>query len=76
MTTTNDAERRVRTVREIGGEVWAELHSIPEDDLRWNVRGAVVDIVMGVLARYAGTVIENDPDLPVAPRPPHADEGH
>jgi hypothetical protein len=74
--TTSDSNQRARTVRELGGEIWAELSSIPEGDLRWDVRNAIVDVVMGVLARYAGTVLENDPDLPVEPRPPRAREGH
>lgn len=69
--TTSDAEgrRRVRTIRELGGEVWAELSSIPETDLRWEVRNAVVDVMMGVLARHSGSILENDRDLPVAPLP-------
>ncbi len=74
--TTSDCNPRVRTVREIGGEIWTELHSIPEGDLRWDVRNAIVDVVMGVLARHAGNVLENDPDLPVQPRPSRAGEGH
>jgi hypothetical protein len=74
--TTSDSDRRVRTVRELGGEIWAELSSIPEGDLRWDVRNAIVDVVMGVLARYTGSVLEADPDLPVDPRPPRARVGH
>jgi hypothetical protein len=67
---SSDSDRRpVRTIRELGGEVWAELSSLPEGDLPWQVRSDVVDVVMGVLARHGGSVLENDPDLPVAPLP-------
>jgi hypothetical protein len=55
------------TVREIGGQVWAALGALPEEDIRWDVRNKVVDIVMSVLARYDGQAIRNDPDMPVSP---------
>jgi hypothetical protein len=58
-----------RTVREIGGELWAELSSLPVDQLPWQTRDVVVDIVMGVLARHGGNVLENDRDVPVDPLP-------
>jgi len=58
----------VRTVREIGGEIWGELYStIGEDRLDLQTRNQVIDLIMGVLARHVGTTIENDPDLPVEP---------
>lgn len=66
----------VRTVRELGGEVWTELeYLIPEARLAWQVKGEVVDIVMGVLARHVGAEIENDPDLPVEPLAPTFRDG-
>lgn len=59
-----------RTIRELGGEVWSELSAaIPEEEADWKVKNKVVDIVMAVLARYEGSVIENDADLPVEPLP-------
>jgi hypothetical protein len=65
----DDSNQRQRTIRELGGEIWAELGPIPEIDLRWDVRDTIVDIVMGVLARHAGAVLENDQDIPVEPWP-------
>jgi len=57
-----------RTVRELGGEVWSELERCDvAHDVDWRVRNAIVDLVMGVLARHAGKQIENDADLPVTP---------
>lgn len=69
MTSADSDGRGGRTIRELGGEIWAELFSIPESDLRWEVKEAVLDVVMGVLARHSGSVLENDPDLPVTPLP-------
>jgi hypothetical protein len=59
-----------KTVRELVGEVWAEITqeslkgacNIQVEDLN-----IVVDICLGVLARHTGCVIKNDKDLPVAP---------
>lgn len=63
-----------RTVRELGGEIWAELsRGISNDELGWQEKSKVVDLVMGVLARHVGCVIENDPDLPVSPLPADSD---
>lgn len=40
-----------RTVRELGGEIWAELQmSFEESQLDCQTRNSVVDLVMGVLA--------------------------
>ncbi len=65
-----------RTVRELGGEVWAELQhcqwhdpSSPLRDASNDAVQAFIDLTMGVLARHVGTVIENDRDLPVDPLP-------
>src|SRR6266545_1441265 len=73
MTTSTPERPRARTIRELGGEILGELFSMPPDQLRWDVRNVVVDVVMGVLARHAGTTLENDPDLPVAARPRSGD---
>jgi hypothetical protein len=62
-----------RTVRELGGEIWAYLNGRiqagEEPFTRWDVETlhATVDLIMGVLARHVGEVIRNDEDLPVAP---------
>lgn len=62
--------KNVRTVRELGGEIWAELYStIGEDRLNLQTRNQVIDLIMGVLARHVGATIENDSDLPVTPLP-------
>lgn len=60
-------ETMERTVRELGGEIWAALHHLPEGELHWKTRERVIDIVMGVLARYDGHQIKNDEGLPVTP---------
>lgn len=68
MTTRPDAERRVVTVRELGGEIWSEFsRRVPQEDTDWKTQGILVDILMGVLARHTGEVVENDEDLPVKP---------
>lgn len=56
-----------KTVRELGGEVWAELSRLPDAQLHWKRDEQVVDLVMGVLARHLGASIQNDRDLPVSP---------
>lgn len=59
-----------RTIRELGGEVWSELRTeISEEEASWHVKNRIVEIMMAVLARHSGTIIENDADLPVAPLP-------
>lgn len=68
-------ERHQVTVRELSGAIWAELASCrdrgeaPFDQLRPALLGPVTDLVMGVIARYAGVQIVNDSDLPVDPLP-------
>jgi hypothetical protein len=57
------------TVRELGGEIWAELSSFSDEELHWETKSKIVHVVMGVIARHAGAVVKNDPDLPVAPLP-------
>lgn len=59
-----------RTVRELGGEVWAEInmHYLREkkkldiDELQ-----LFIDFTMQVLARHVGKKILNDKDFPVTP---------
>lgn len=54
------------TIREFAGELWAELAKrVDEKEATFEVRNQIVDIVMGVLARHSGSIIENDRDLPV-----------
>ncbi|WP_437913732.1 hypothetical protein WME73_46060 [Sorangium sp. So ce302] len=61
-------------MRELGGEIWAEIsRRIPDDELDWQRKNKMVDLIMGVLARHIGNTIENDPDLPVFPSPVDAD---
>jgi hypothetical protein len=72
VTTSRSAHRASKTVRELGGEFWAEItRRIPENEVDWKAKGKLVDIMMGVLARYAGSAIENDEDLPVEPLADH-----
>lgn len=69
MTTSHsDNSASTRTVRELGGEIWSELEKADvAQQVDWQVRNAIVDLVMGVLARHAGKRLENDSDLPVTP---------
>ena len=64
-----DSDQNHRTIRELGGEVFAEAWPIAEAGERWELLGKFVDVMMGVLARHAGDVIVNDSDLPVEPLP-------
>lgn len=62
------SERTKRSIRELGGEIWAELgYRISDHELGWKTKERVVDILMGVLARYGDFDVENDEDLPVSP---------
>ena len=68
MRSNKDCSNVCRTVRELGGEIWSELvNRISEEEIDWQAKNKVVDIVIGVLARHSGKVIENDKDLPVDP---------
>ena len=66
------------TIRELGGEIWSEVftrrtHDCPKlKNLSQEAEDAIMDLVIGVLARYKGAVIEDDEDLPVTPLPPYA----
>jgi hypothetical protein len=63
-----------RTIRELGGEVWAELESrLLRDPVAYKgfhedvqLLHKTIDIMMGVLARYENHQIINDKDLPVS----------
>lgn len=68
------SENKIRTVRELGGEVWAEAQAIPGVGANWELVNKFVDVVMRVLARHTGAVIENESDLPVAPLPHSGDD--
>lgn len=60
--------QKVRTVRELGGEIYSELYQrVADEKVGWQVKTEIVDLIMGVLARHAGSIIENDEDLPVTP---------
>jgi len=64
-----------KTVRELGGEVWAEITQIQNstdnnsllNGIDFKVSQELSDLVMGVLARHTGAIIVNDEDLPVTP---------
>ncbi len=65
-----------KSVRELGGEIWAEIgmeqRAIPDSRIAgidWETVGELSDFIMSVLARHAGAVIVNDEDRPVTPRP-------
>lgn len=57
-----------KSVRELAGEVWAEITAAKGNEHR-EVLNEFVDILLGVLARHAGATIVNDSDLPVTPLP-------
>jgi len=61
--------RKYITVRELGGEIWAEFSSLAEGELPWKTKNKIVDIVMGVIARHVGMTVGNDEGLPVSPLP-------
>src|SRR5688572_6738763 len=67
MTTTDSNRPSVRTIRELGGEVWAELYQIPIWEISVQMENDIVEMMMAVLARYSGYIIENDDDFPVMP---------
>lgn len=56
------------TIRELGGEIWAEAFERFDDEGRdWLMRSGIIDLAMRVLARHAGEVLTNDADYPVEP---------
>ena len=65
-----------KSVRELGGEIWAEIEMEQRANphsriagIGWETVSELSDFVMSVLARHAGAVIVNDEDRPVTPRP-------
>jgi hypothetical protein len=64
-----------RTVRELGGEIWAEMRICLCDpqhlwaQMDWRHISPVTDIVMSVPARRNGTAIVNDESFPFTPLP-------
>jgi hypothetical protein len=59
-----------RSIRELGGEIWGELNPRIDDlGVPWEAEIEIIDLVMGVLARYDGYLIVNDTDLPVEALP-------
>lgn len=64
-----------KTVRELGGEIWAEITYRQNDkendslvrEIDFRATQELNDLVMGILARHIGCEISNDRDLPVKP---------
>jgi hypothetical protein len=59
-----------RTVRELSGEIWAEVtqHYLRENrQLKIEDLNTITDLILGVLARHVGKSIKNDEDFPVEP---------
>lgn len=64
-----------RSVRELGGEIWAELRvGIPDEEVSWQAKNRVVEIAMRVLARHVGSAIDSDEGLDVLPLSQHDGE--
>ena len=67
---TMSRSEQSRSIRELGGEIWGELNPRLEGlGIPWEAEAGMVDLVMGVLARYDGCRIVNDADLPVEALP-------
>ena len=64
-----------KTIRELGGEIWAELNSARESPastlgaLNWKQTIAISEFVMSVLARHVGVRLIQDEGLEVSPLP-------
>ena len=69
-----------KTIRELGGEIWAELSAerqCPDSKLSsldWQQANDISDFVMSVLARHAGVTLIQDEGLEVVARPIAATE--
>lgn len=67
--------QRQKSVRELGGEMWAELDAErrKEDSvfskLDHSTHDHLADFIMSILARHIDTTIVNDDGLEVEPRP-------
>lgn len=63
------------TVRELGGELWAEASQRLDDEgSDWLAQSGLIDLAMSILARHTGARIVNDQDLPVKPLPRASEE--
>lgn len=66
---------KTRSVRELGGEIWAELDAERRKDgsvfarLDHSTNDHLADFIMSILARHIDTTIVNDTGLEVTPRP-------
>lgn len=68
-----------RTVRELSGEIWAEINHMIldgvepftafEEDEQGKLLTACIELISGVLARYDSFSIVNDEYFPVEPLP-------
>ena len=65
-----------RTIRELAGEIWAELeqesrnapiNGSPLRTIQMDAMNRLIDVIMGVLARHENTLLVNDKDMPVKP---------
>jgi hypothetical protein len=69
-----------RSVRELGGEIWAEVTMRFRETGRQidiETKNIIIDLLVAVLARHIGETIENDEEMPVVPLPKTWDkEGH
>ena len=67
-TKSSETSKKTRSVRELGGEIWAEMkYRVDEDTVRFDVKHQLADLIMGVLARHIGSEIVDDDGLPVEP---------
>ncbi len=70
MNMANNGEgETARSIRELGGEIYAELSYRIGEEVNSKPMHKIVDIVMGVFARYAPQIIRNDERMPVEPLP-------
>ena len=67
------------TIRELGGEMWAELSDLVQVSkaqgdntfmgYNFEALNKTIDLAMAVVARHVGETIVNDGDIPVIPLP-------
>ena len=70
----HNPSERIRTVRELGGEIWAEVSGpLAERGVDYCTVNVFIDLSMRVLARHIGSVITQDSELPVEPLAPTSD---
>lgn len=64
-----------KTFRELGGEIWAELQSERKycdsilSEITFEQESPLIDLITSVLGRHDNTLLKNDPNHPVFPRP-------